>query len=227
MLTAFYGIPCSKWMSGRTFDAPRSFATGSVRQRWRSHGKCIVRSAGMYVPSDRCARHLEPPLEHVQINTIRHERLWLRAALEGSLQSERRLSCCAPCLHFALPSEPLRGSPARSLCRALYSITCFNVHVLPWPMAVYMALRLIRRQLPRLRRIVLAQMEGSGRGSLGAYNAQGYDDLSSFLADQPMRSGDAWLEALLKKNEMLGERHGCFLFCFLSALVLKCCPRCR
>ena len=33
---------------------------------------------------------------------------------------------------------------------------------------------LIRTHAPRLRRIVLAQMEGSGRGSLGSYNAQGY-----------------------------------------------------
>jgi hypothetical protein len=55
-----------------------------------------------------------------------------------------------------------------------------------------------------MRRIVLAQMEGSGRGSLGSYNAHGYDTLSSFLAEQPMRDGDAWLELLLKKDEMLG-----------------------
>lgn len=47
-------------------------------------------------------------------------------------------------------------------------------------------------------------MEGSGRGALGAYNAQGYTDLSSFLTDRPMRNGDAWLEELLQRNEMLG-----------------------
>lgn len=57
---------------------------------------------------------------------------------------------------------------------------------------------------------MLAQMEGSGRGALGAYNAQGYTDLSSFLAESPMRDGDAWLEALLKRNEMLGEPIFCW-----------------
>ena len=51
----------------------------------------------------------------------------------------------------------------------------------------------------------MAQLEGSGRGGLGSYNADAYQDLSTFLQEQPMRDGDAWLELLLKKNEMLGE----------------------
>ncbi len=56
-------------------------------------------------------------------------------------------------------------------------------------------------------RIVLAQLEGSGRGGLGSYNTGAYEDLSNFLQEHPMRDGDAWLELLLKKNEMLGAAH--------------------
>ncbi|KAK9909294.1 hypothetical protein WJX75_000097 [Coccomyxa subellipsoidea] len=55
-------------------------------------------------------------------------------------------------------------------------------------------------------KIVMAQLEGSGRGGLGSYNADAYQDLSTFLQEQPMRDGDAWLELLLKKNEMLALR---------------------
>ena len=54
-------------------------------------------------------------------------------------------------------------------------------------------------------RIVMAQLEGSGRGGLGSYNTGAYQDLTEFLHAYPMRDGDAWLELLLKKNEMLGE----------------------
>jgi hypothetical protein len=63
-------------------------------------------------------------------------------------------------------------------------------------------------------RIVLAQLEGSGRGGLASYNTDSYRDLSVHLQEEPMRDGDAWLEHLLRKNEMLGEvpgPHMCFL----------------
>lgn len=56
-----------------------------------------------------------------------------------------------------------------------------------------------------LRRVVLAQMQGSGRGNLGAYNSKDYADLEDFLISNPMKDGDAWLEKLLRKNEMIGE----------------------
>ena len=56
-----------------------------------------------------------------------------------------------------------------------------------------------------LCRIVLAQLEGSGRGSLASYNAESYDALTTMLHEEPMKDGDAWLEKLLQKNEMLGE----------------------
>ncbi|CAK0787479.1 hypothetical protein CVIRNUC_010699 [Coccomyxa viridis] len=55
-------------------------------------------------------------------------------------------------------------------------------------------------------RIVLAQLEGSGRGSLASYNAEAYDALTTMLQDEPMRDGDAWLEKLLTRNEMLALR---------------------
>ena len=53
--------------------------------------------------------------------------------------------------------------------------------------------------------MVLAQLEGSGRGSLASYNAESYGALTAMLQDEPMRDGDAWVEKLLQKNEMLGE----------------------
>ena len=59
-----------------------------------------------------------------------------------------------------------------------------------------------------VRRIILAQLEGSGRGNLASYNASAYQDLTSFLEANPLRDSEAWLGALLKKNEMLGELTG-------------------
>jgi hypothetical protein len=53
-------------------------------------------------------------------------------------------------------------------------------------------------------RIVLAQLEGSGRGSLGSYNADSYEGLTTMLHEEPMKDGDAWVEKLLQRNEMLG-----------------------
>lgn len=51
---------------------------------------------------------------------------------------------------------------------------------------------------------MLAQLEGSGRGNLASYNAQGYSDLSGFMEENPLRDGDEWLGLLMKRNEMLG-----------------------
>ncbi len=53
--------------------------------------------------------------------------------------------------------------------------------------------------------MVLAQLEGSGRGSLASYNAESYDALTKMLHEEPMRDGDVWVEKLLQQNEMLGE----------------------
>ena len=57
-----------------------------------------------------------------------------------------------------------------------------------------------------MHRIVLAQLEGSGRGNLASYNAQSFTDLSSFMEQNPLRDGDEWLSMLMKRNEMLGAR---------------------
>jgi hypothetical protein len=55
-------------------------------------------------------------------------------------------------------------------------------------------------------KIIMAQMQGSGRGSLGAYNAEGYARLAAFLEAQPLRNGDEWVARLMEADEMLGER---------------------
>ncbi|GLC41620.1 hypothetical protein PLESTF_000272200 [Pleodorina starrii] len=55
-------------------------------------------------------------------------------------------------------------------------------------------------------RVVLAQLEGSGRGALGAYDSTAAADLHHFLQNVPMRDGDAWLEQLTRQNTSLGLR---------------------
>lgn len=52
----------------------------------------------------------------------------------------------------------------------------------------------------------MAQLEGSGQGAIGSYDAQGYGDLVKFLEDNPLKDGDIWLSLLLRKNEMLAMR---------------------
>ena len=44
-----------------------------------------------------------------------------------------------------------------------------------------------------LGRIVLSQLEGSGRGALGAYNAGSWQDLHDHLHNVPMKDGEKWL----------------------------------
>ena len=53
-------------------------------------------------------------------------------------------------------------------------------------------------------RIVKAQLGGSGRDSLGSYNAKGSQDLQDLLDEMPLKDGDAWIAALMRKNELLG-----------------------
>ena len=151
-------------------DVRKPVAAGRARQHHSLHRKRIVRSAGMYVPSDRCAWHLHSSVCRMQSACSTGQliaQLWLHAALEGSLQSGRRPSCSAPCSPSALSSEPLHGLSTGMHSPATCPVTCPITH------ARYGTV-LIRPHAPRLRRIVLAQMEGSGRGSLGSYNAQGY-----------------------------------------------------
>ena len=59
---------------------------------------------------------------------------------------------------------------------------------------------------PPPRRIILAQLEGSGRGALGSYNSEAYVQLSDFLESEPLKDGDAWVARLMRCNSMLGER---------------------
>lgn len=51
---------------------------------------------------------------------------------------------------------------------------------------------------------MLAQLVGSGRGALGSYNAEASDALMKHLQDVPIKDGDAWIQMLMSKNEMLG-----------------------
>lgn len=55
-------------------------------------------------------------------------------------------------------------------------------------------------------KVILDQLEGSGRGSLASYNTESYEELHQFLVDVPMKDGDAWLTALMQQNSMLAVR---------------------
>ncbi|GIL54948.1 hypothetical protein Vafri_10639 [Volvox africanus] len=55
-------------------------------------------------------------------------------------------------------------------------------------------------------RVVLAQLEGSGRGALGAYDSQAATDLHNFLQNVAMKDGDEWLAQLMRQNTSLGLR---------------------
>lgn len=65
-----------------------------------------------------------------------------------------------------------------------------------------------------------AQLGGSGRSNLGSYNAKGSEDLQSLLEEMPLKDGDAWIAALMRKNELLGTANlpvnasTCHTFCF-------------
>ena len=96
-----------------------------------------------------------------------------------------------------------------------------------------------------LRRIVLAQLEGSGRGSLASYNPRSYEDLITFIEQNPLMDGDEWLKLLLRKNEMLGTLGALLLLlpsrlrasasaevcsmhdCILTPLCFFCCTAVR
>ena len=75
-------------------------------------------------------------------------------------------------------------------------------------------------------KIVLSQLEGSGRGGLASYDTKvsttclpvvfsseslrkaesvkAYADLREHMENEPLRDDEAWISALLRKNELLG-----------------------
>jgi hypothetical protein len=56
-------------------------------------------------------------------------------------------------------------------------------------------------------KIISAQLEGDGRGSLGSFNASSYITLTKFLETHPLRSNsDEWLAKLMEEDELLGAR---------------------
>ena len=40
---------------------------------------------------------------------------------------------------------------------------------------------------------------------MGSYNAKGSQDLQDLLEEMPLKDGDAWIAALMRKNELLGR----------------------
>lgn len=56
-------------------------------------------------------------------------------------------------------------------------------------------------------KIVMAQMEGVGRGDLGSYGGESYVTLRDFARERPLRSNaDEWVAELMRRDEMLGVR---------------------
>ena len=55
-------------------------------------------------------------------------------------------------------------------------------------------------------RIVLSQLEGIGRGDLGAYNAAGATVLRKHLESGGMRDSTAWLAEVMREDELLAAR---------------------
>lgn len=55
-------------------------------------------------------------------------------------------------------------------------------------------------------KIILAQLEGSGRGSLGSFNANQYQLLTDHLANMSTSDPEAWLRSLLAKDPALALR---------------------
>lgn len=53
---------------------------------------------------------------------------------------------------------------------------------------------------------ILAQLEGSGRGSLGSFNAPQYEAISKCLLEHPMKDGDEWLKQLAKQDKLAATR---------------------
>ena len=56
-------------------------------------------------------------------------------------------------------------------------------------------------------KIVMAQMEGLGRGDLGAYDPHGYASLQRFVEKHPLTrtNVDVWLKMLMEENDLLGR----------------------
>ncbi|KAI8112339.1 hypothetical protein M9434_003662 [Picochlorum sp. BPE23] len=57
-------------------------------------------------------------------------------------------------------------------------------------------------------KIVLAQLQGSGRGDLASYNAQGYQNLVDFIEEKPLTRDNAstWLKELMERDLMIAMR---------------------
>jgi hypothetical protein len=55
-------------------------------------------------------------------------------------------------------------------------------------------------------RVVLAQLEGSGRGALASYNKEQYQVLFSHLQETSLSDSHAWLEQLMRKDKALGKQ---------------------
>lgn len=72
------------------------------------------------------------------------------------------------------------------------------------PLILHFAKLLIISQRIGHCRVILAQLEGSGRGALAAYNQEQYTTLFNHLHDVPLNEPDRWLEQLMRKDKALG-----------------------
>lgn len=55
-------------------------------------------------------------------------------------------------------------------------------------------------------RAILAQLEGSGRGDLSAFNHDQFLSIRDLLVEMPMRDGDEWLAELSRRNKLAAVR---------------------
>ena len=108
-----------------------------------------------------------------------------------------RVQCCIRCSTSCCPSNrvvPASSSDSHACCCRMLHPSPPRPRLKPCPPA-----------RPPWRG---AQMSGSGRGNLGAYNSEGYARLRRLLEEVPFRDGDAWLETLMQEDPALGAPRG-------------------
>lgn len=114
-------------------------------------------------------------------------RRWLSAPGSSDGPDSSRTSACCRVLTTSkmyVPSDSFGGiSPERKASKALQTLFTF--------IAV---------------KVVLAQLEGSGRGALASMNPRSFETLQQMLLEIPMKDGDAWMKTLLQRDEMLALR---------------------
>ena len=177
-----------------------------IRRRPHQHWPVVAK---MYVPSDRYA-FLAWPVARTHSNSLclaqkymllaQRRRLCLAGMRTISSPSSQR-TCCSVQFRRRQPREEGCERDAEPVHLHCCQVRTGRIH--RQLVQTHICITIVRGCAVS-GRIVLAQLEGSGRGSLASYNAAAYKDLTSFLEANPVRDSEAWLSELLKKNEMLG-----------------------